>query len=37
MFLSLLSAFAVGLALIVAVLTLVIPFVFGLFDRRDTH
>ena len=36
MFLSLLSAFAVGLVLIVAVLTVVIPFILGFFDRRDT-
>jgi hypothetical protein len=35
MFLSLLSAFAVGLALIVAILTIAIPFVLGSFDRRD--
>jgi hypothetical protein len=32
---SLFSAFAVGLALTVAVATVVIPFVLGLFDRRD--
>jgi len=37
MILSLLSAFAVGLVLVVAVLTLAIPFVLGLFVRRDTH
>lgn len=37
MFLSLLSAFAVGLAITVAFLTLVAPFVLGLFDRRDNH
>jgi hypothetical protein len=36
MILSLLSAFAVGLALIVAVLTIAIPFVLGLFDRSHT-
>jgi hypothetical protein len=32
---SLFSAFAVGLALTLAVATVVIPFVLGLFDRRD--
>ena len=36
MFLSLLSAFAVGFALVVAVLTIAIPFVLGLFGGRDT-
>jgi len=36
MFFSLLSSFAVILLLFVAVLTLVIPFVLGLFDRGDT-
>ena len=35
MFLSLFSAFAVGLAITVALMTLVAPFVHGLFDRRD--
>ncbi len=35
MFLSLLSAFAVGLAFAVAVATLAIPFVLHFFDRRD--
>ena len=37
MILSLLSAFAVGLASVVVVLTVVIPFALGTFDRRDTH
>jgi hypothetical protein len=37
MFLSLFSAFAVGLAITVAFMTLVAPFVPGLFDRRNTH
>lgn len=36
MFLSILSAFAVALASVVVVLTVAIPFVLGLFDRRDT-
>ena len=36
MFLSLFSALAVGLVLIVAVLTVVLPFILGFFDRRDT-
>jgi hypothetical protein len=36
MILSLLSAFAVGLALVMAVLTVVIPFVLGHLDRRDS-
>ena len=36
MILSLLSAFAVGLAVVVAVLTVAIPFLLGIFDRRDT-
>ena len=35
MLLSLFSAFAVGLAITVATMTIVIPFVLGLFDRRD--
>ena len=35
MFASLFSAIVVGLALFVAFLTLVVPFVLGLFDRRD--
>jgi hypothetical protein len=37
MILSLLSAFAVGLASVVVVLTVAIPFVLGLFDRRDSR
>ena len=36
MFLSLFSALAVGLALIVAVVTVAIPFILGSFGRRDT-
>jgi hypothetical protein len=36
MFLSLLSAFAVGLALVAAFLTVALPFVLGLFDDGDT-
>jgi len=35
MFLSLFSAFAVGLAIVVAIVTIAIPFVRGFFDRRD--
>jgi hypothetical protein len=35
MLLSLFSAFAVGLALIVAIVTIAIPFILGFFDRRD--
>jgi hypothetical protein len=37
MLLSLFSAVAVGLAIAVTIQTLVIPFVLGLFYRRDTH
>jgi hypothetical protein len=37
MLLSLFSTLAVGLAIIMAILTLVIPFTLGLFDRRDTQ
>jgi hypothetical protein len=36
MILPLLSAIAVSLVLVVAVLTVAIPFVLGLFGRRDT-
>ncbi len=35
MFLSLFSTCAVGLAVVVIVLTIVIPFVLGFFDRRE--
>jgi hypothetical protein len=35
MFLSFLSALAVGLVLLVTLLTVVIPFVMGFFGRRD--
>lgn len=35
MFLPLFSAFAVGLSLTVAVAAVAMPFVLGLFDRRD--
>jgi uncharacterized membrane protein YdfJ with MMPL/SSD domain len=35
MFLSLFSAFAVGLAFAVVVSAAVLPFVLGLFDRPD--
>ncbi len=36
MILSLMSAFTVGLALVMAVLTVAIPFVLGNLDRRDS-
>jgi hypothetical protein len=35
MLLSLFSAFAVGLLMIVALATVGLPFVLGLFDRED--
>ncbi len=35
MLLSLFSAFAVGLALTIAVATIAVPIALGLFDRRD--
>ncbi len=35
MFLSLFSTFAVGLAFVAILLTIVIPFVAGFFDRRE--
>ncbi len=35
MLLSLFSAFAVGLAITVTMMTVVIPFMLGLLDRRD--
>lgn len=35
MLLSILSAFAIGLAMVVAVLTVVVPFILGLFGGRD--
>jgi hypothetical protein len=35
MFFSLFSCCALGLAIVVFVLTLVIPFVVGFFDRRE--
>jgi hypothetical protein len=37
MFLSLFSALTAGLVIFVVIQTLVIPFVLGLFSRRDTH
>jgi hypothetical protein len=37
MLLSLFSAFAVGLAVVVTVVTIVLPFAIGFFERRDTH
>lgn len=37
MLLPLLSAFAVGLVLVVAVLSVATPFALGLFGRRDTY
>ncbi len=37
MLFSLFSAVAAGLAVVMAIQTLVIPFVLGLFSRRDTH
>jgi hypothetical protein len=35
MFVSLFSTCAVGLVFIVIVLTIVIPFILGIFDRRE--
>jgi hypothetical protein len=35
MFFSLFSTCAVGLAIVVIFLTIVVPFVFGFFDRRE--
>ncbi len=36
MLLSVFTAIAVGLAFVVVILTVVIPFVLGYFDHRDT-
>ncbi len=36
MFVSLLCAFAAGFAMVAAVFAIAIPFVLGLFGRRDT-
>ena len=37
MFISLFSAITAGLVTAVVIRTLVLPFVLGVFDRRDTH
>jgi hypothetical protein len=37
MLISIFSALTAGLVIAVVIQTLVVPFVLGLFSRRDTH